>query len=100
MRDPASSWFETVELPVTTDAVIPLDAKGQMGTKTHNNTKLPFFDKSSTMNSNLVKKTWFSHYPHFQYMYMTTEANLNFTPKPCVNHLGSSVSQPVSRTQQ
>ena len=32
MIDPASSWFEIeiVELPVTTDVVIPLDTKGQM----------------------------------------------------------------------
>jgi len=44
MIDPASSWFEIVELPVTTDAVIPMDTKGQKGTKTHNNTKLPYFD--------------------------------------------------------
>jgi hypothetical protein len=31
MFDPASSWFEIeiVELPVTTDEVIPLDTKGQ-----------------------------------------------------------------------
>jgi hypothetical protein len=28
MIDPASSWFEIVELPVITDAVIPLDKKG------------------------------------------------------------------------
>ncbi len=28
MIEPASSWFEIVELPVTTDAVIPLDKKG------------------------------------------------------------------------
>ena len=27
--DPASSWFEIVELPGTTDAVIPLDTKRQ-----------------------------------------------------------------------
>ena len=31
---------------------------------------------------------------------MTTEANLNFTSKPYVIHLGSSVSQPVSRTHK
>jgi hypothetical protein len=37
MIDPASSWFEIVELPVTTDAVIPMDTKGQKGTKTYNN---------------------------------------------------------------
>ncbi len=59
--DPASSWFEIVELPVTTEAVIPMDTKGQQGIKTHNNTKLPYFDKSSTMISHLVNKTWFSH---------------------------------------
>ena len=29
MIDPASSWFEIVELPVTTDAVIPMDTKGK-----------------------------------------------------------------------
>ena len=29
MIDPASSWFEVVDLLVTTDAVIPLDKKGQ-----------------------------------------------------------------------
>ena len=68
MIDPASSWFEIVELPITTDAVIPLDKKGQTGTKTHNNTKLPYFDKSSAMISNLVNKTWFSRYPRCQYI--------------------------------
>ena len=57
MIDPASSWFEIVELRVTTDVVIPLDIKGQKGTKTHNNTKLHYFDKSSAMISNLVNKT-------------------------------------------
>ena len=66
----ASSWFEIVELPVTTDAVILLDKKGQKGTKTHinTNTKLPYFDKSSAMISNLVNKTWFSHHPCCQYI--------------------------------
>jgi hypothetical protein len=29
MIDPASSWFEIVELPVTTDVITPLDTKGQ-----------------------------------------------------------------------
>jgi hypothetical protein len=68
MIDPASSWFEIVELPVTTDAVIPSDIKGHKGTKTHNNTMLPYFDKSSAMISNLVNKTWFSRYPRCQYI--------------------------------
>ncbi len=68
MIDPASSWFEIVELTVTTDAVIPMDTKGRQGIKTHNKTKLPYFDKSSAMISNSVNKTWFSHYPRCQYI--------------------------------
>jgi len=57
MIDPASSWFEIFELPVTTDMVIPIDTKGQQGTTTHKNTKLTHFDKSSAMIGNLVNKT-------------------------------------------
>ena len=66
--DPASSWFEMVELLVTTEAVIPMDTKGQKGTKTHKNIKLPYFDKSSAMISKLVNKTWFSRYPRCQHI--------------------------------
>ena len=36
---PASSWFEIVELPVTTDAVILMGTKGKGGTKTDKNTE-------------------------------------------------------------
>ena len=68
MIDPASSWFEIVELPVTTEAVIPRDTKGQKGTKTHINTKIPYFNKSSAMISKLVNKTWFSRYPRCQHI--------------------------------
>ena len=57
MIDPASSWFEIVELPATTDAVIPIDTKGQKHTKAHINTKLPYFNKSSAIISKLVNKT-------------------------------------------
>ena len=60
MIEPASIWFGIVELLVTTDEVIPMDTKGHKGTKTHNNTKLPYFDKSATMISHLLNKTWFS----------------------------------------
>ncbi len=67
MIDPPSSWFEIVKLPVTTGEVIPMDTEWRKGTKTHKNTKLPYFDKSSTMISHLVNKTWFSHDPHCQY---------------------------------
>eukprot|EP00804_Cyclotella_cryptica_P008335 CCRYP_020979-RA/>CCRYP_020979-RA protein AED:0.34 eAED:0.30 QI:0/0/0/0.5/0/0/2/0/355 len=68
MIDPASSWFEIVELPVITEMIIPLDTKGRNGTKTHEEPKLAYFDKSSALISNLVNKTWFSRYPHCQYI--------------------------------
>ena len=60
MIDSASSWFEIVELPVITEAIIPLDTKGRKGTRTHEKPKLAYFNKSSEMISNFVNKTWFS----------------------------------------
>ena len=68
MIDPASSWFEIVELPVITEAIIPPDAKGHKGKKTHKQPKLAYFDKSSAMISNLVNKTFCSQYPRCQYI--------------------------------
>eukprot|EP00804_Cyclotella_cryptica_P008994 CCRYP_003093-RA/>CCRYP_003093-RA protein AED:0.16 eAED:0.18 QI:0/0/0/1/0/0/2/0/370 len=68
MINPASSWFEIVELRVITEAIIPLDTKGRKGKKTHEEPKLAYFDKSSAMISNLVNKTWFSRYPRCQYI--------------------------------
>jgi hypothetical protein len=64
MIDPASSWFEIVELPVATLATP--SQQGNTGTETHTKTKDAFFDKSSAMISTLVNKTWFSRYPHCQ----------------------------------
>ena len=90
MIDPASSWFEIVELAITADAVIPLDKTGQKGTKTYNNTKLPYFDKSSAMISTLVNKTWFSHYPHCQYIIYDNGSTfkLHFKALLCYGHHG------------
>ena len=51
MIDPASSWFEMVELPVS--ELPPADDK----------TKEAYFDKSSAMIGHLVNKCWFSRYP-------------------------------------
>ena len=68
MIDPASSWFEIVELPVITEAIIPLDTKGRKGKKIHEEPKLAYFDKSSAIISNLVNKTWFSRYSRCQYI--------------------------------
>ena len=55
MIDPASSWFEMVELPVKD--ILPTDDK----------TKEAYFDKSSEMISLLVNKCWFSRYPCLKY---------------------------------
>ena len=61
MIDPATSWFEMVELPVTDDlshtgTVQNKCSEKNIGTKT----KEVFFDKSLLMISNLVNKCWFS----------------------------------------
>ncbi|MFM8588489.1 MAG: RNase H-like domain-containing protein [Bacteroidota bacterium] len=64
MIDPASSWFEMVELPVM-ETITPIATSSKRGTKTHKPmlTKETYFDKTSTMISHLVNKTWFSQYP-------------------------------------
>jgi hypothetical protein len=67
MIDPATSWFEIVELPtVTKETTVPPAGKDKKVTL-DKNTKVaePYFDKSSTLISNLVYKTWFSRYPHY-----------------------------------
>jgi hypothetical protein len=63
MINPTTSWFEMVELPV------PPAGKGKK-VIFDKNTKVaePYFDKSSAQISNLVYKTWFSRYPHCQYI--------------------------------
>jgi hypothetical protein len=67
MIDPASSWFEIAELPVLEYITPPSHTK--KGTKTHKTqTKETYFDKTSTMISHLVNKTWFSRYPRCQHI--------------------------------
>ena len=67
MIDPASSWFEIAELPVMEYITPPSHTK--KGTKTHKTqTKETYFDKTSTMISHLVNKTWFSRYPRCQHI--------------------------------
>ncbi len=69
MINPATSWFEIVELP-TVDLVmtVPPAGKGKKVTSSKNTTVAEsYFDKSSAQISNLVYKTWFSRYPHCGY---------------------------------
>jgi hypothetical protein len=69
MIDPASSWFEIVELPVTEEIFSPLFMRSKKD-KTHKETKTKdaYFDKSSAMISTLVNKNWFSRYPRCQHI--------------------------------
>jgi hypothetical protein len=64
MIDPASSWFEIVELPVVKLAPT---SHSKTEAETHNKTKDAYFDKSSSMISTLVNRTWFSRYPRRQH---------------------------------
>eukprot|EP00804_Cyclotella_cryptica_P000895 CCRYP_001139-RA/>CCRYP_001139-RA protein AED:0.39 eAED:-0.28 QI:0/0/0/1/0/0/2/0/246 len=67
MIDPANSWFEIVELPVTEfNSVTPTGKQGCKGTNTQNKPKEAYFDKSSAQVGSLVNKIWFSRYPRCQ----------------------------------
>jgi hypothetical protein len=70
MIDPATSWFEIVELPSVDKATFPTSGKGKKVTYDNNYTKDAdmTFDKSSAQISNLVYKTWFSRYPRCRYI--------------------------------
>eukprot|EP00804_Cyclotella_cryptica_P025130 CCRYP_012980-RA/>CCRYP_012980-RA protein AED:0.39 eAED:0.39 QI:0/-1/0/1/-1/1/1/0/418 len=70
MIDPATSWFEIVELPVSQlqKLDIPTGTKGQRSTDTHVQEQQPYFDKTSATVGNLVNRTWFSRYPRSQYI--------------------------------
>jgi hypothetical protein len=66
MIDPATSWFEIVELP-TVNLVMTVPPTGKDKNVTFDkNTKVAgtTFVKRSAQINNLVYKTWFSRYPH------------------------------------
>jgi hypothetical protein len=70
MIDPATSWFEIVELPTVAQETTVLPAGKGKKVTFDKNTKVaePYFDTSSAQISNLVYKTWFSRYPHCGYI--------------------------------
>jgi hypothetical protein len=70
MINPATSWFEIVELPtVAQETTVPLVGKGKKVTfDKYTTVAKPYFDKSSAQISNIVYKTWFSRYPRCQYI--------------------------------
>jgi hypothetical protein len=68
MIDPATSWFEIVELPTVTKLTVPNTGKGKKATCTNYTKVAETFDKSSAQINNLVYKTWFSRNPHCWYL--------------------------------
>ncbi len=65
MINPATSWFEIVELPTAPQkTTVPAVGKGKKKSFDKNTKEAePYFYKSSAQISNLVYKTWFSRYP-------------------------------------
>ena len=98
MIDPATSWFEIVELPISQphELDIPMGTKGRRGKDTHIQQKELYFDKSSATVSTLANKTWFRRYPCRQHI-VDNKVNFNFTLRPSVIHMVWSASQPESR---
>jgi hypothetical protein len=62
MINPATSWFEIVELS-TVKVTVPKGGKGKKATCLYYTKDAEIFDKTSAQNSNLVYKCWFSRYP-------------------------------------
>eukprot|EP00804_Cyclotella_cryptica_P009367 CCRYP_009013-RA/>CCRYP_009013-RA protein AED:0.40 eAED:0.64 QI:0/0/0/1/0/0/2/0/136 len=63
MIDPATSWFEIVELPVTEfNSVTPMGKKGPKGRDRHNKPKEACFDKSSAQVGSLPLPTLSSNH--------------------------------------
>jgi hypothetical protein len=67
MIDPATSWFDIVELP-TVRMTVPKGGKGKKATCLDYTIDAEIFNKTSTQISNLVYKCWFSRYPCCTYM--------------------------------
>ena len=69
MIDPATSWFEIVELRVSqlSECDIPKGTQGRKGSLTHKQKKEPYFDKTSATVGSLINRTWFCRYPRSQY---------------------------------
>jgi hypothetical protein len=67
MIDPATSWFEIVELP-TVRVTVPKGGEGKKATCLDHTKDAEIFDKTSVQTSNLVYKCWFSRYPCCCYM--------------------------------
>jgi hypothetical protein len=98
--DPATSWFEIVELPVSQlpELDVPMGTKGPKGNDTHIQLKQPHFKKSSATIGNLINRTWFSCYPHSKYIIYNNRSEFILHFKTCdsygLKHKPTSVKKP------
>jgi hypothetical protein len=66
--DPATRWFEIVELPAVTKLTVPNMGNGKKVTCTNSTKEADTaFDKSFAQIGNLLYKAWFSRYPCYRY---------------------------------
>ena len=71
MIDPATSWFKISKLLISepSELDIPMGTKGHNGNDKHiQQQKTTYFDKLSAKVGTVVNMTWFSRYPHSQYI--------------------------------
>jgi hypothetical protein len=100
MIDPATSWFEIAELPISqpSELDIPICTKGHKGKDTYIQQKQPYFDKSSTTVGTLVNMTWFSICPHSQYIVYNYGSEFKLFETLCesngLKHKPTSVKNP------
>ena len=58
MINPATSWFEIVELPISQQVLdIPMGTKGHKGKDKHIHSQQPYFDKMPATVGRLINKT-------------------------------------------
>ncbi len=90
--NPATSWFEIVELPIVR-VTVPKGGIGEKATCLDYTKDAEIIDKTSAQISNLVCKCWFSRFPHRRNM----EVNSNCNSVPHARHMAQSISQPALR---
>jgi hypothetical protein len=91
MIDPASSWFEIVELPlVTWLTIMTVNGKEKVS-------KELIFDKSSNQIARLVNKIWLCRYLQCRHLLYDNGSSSNYTLKHYVIHTAYNVSQPQLR---
>ena len=90
MIDPATSWFEIVELPVSqlSEHDSPMGTQGHKGSLTHKQKKEHYFDKTSATVGSLLTGPGFVVTHVVNTLSTTTQVHLSFTSKPYVTHMG------------